>query len=247
MPRKKKRSFTIQRLIAITAIFLCLGFLVWYFYGRTDHSSIHIQPLPEGFLSHGIDVSHHQGEIDWDEFSERMDTTISFVYCKVTEGNTFVDGRWVFNQAELKRKKIRHGGYHFFSPDLSGKTQAQHFLKHYGSNQGNLPPVLDAEEEALTDEILISNMKEWLRIVEQKVGIRPIIYTSFSLYRDKMKGKFPNHQFWIASYNPDESRVQDPAIIHWQYSDRGSIPGISGTVDLNFSKLDYRPKLERAN
>ncbi|NVK64414.1 MAG: hypothetical protein HWE22_07485 [Flavobacteriales bacterium] len=245
MPRRKQASFTFKRLIVITTVFICLGFVIWYFFGRSSTSPVNIQPLPEGFLSHGIDISHHQGEIDWDEFTEKMDTTISFVYCKVTEGNSFTDHRWTNNQAALKRNKIKHGGYHFLSPDLSGKTQANYFLKHYDTSQGNLPPVLDAEVEALTDEILISNMKEWLHVVEQRLGIRPIIYTSYSLYRDKMKGKFPNHQFWIASYNPDESRVQDPAIIHWQYSDRGQIPGISGAVDLNFSKIDYRPKLEQ--
>ncbi len=247
MARKKKTSFTIRRLLVITLLFLSLGFVVWYFFGRSNHATVHIQPLPEGFLSHGIDISHHQGEIDWDEFSAKMDTTISFVYCKVTEGNSFTDSRWQRNRLELQRKKIKHGGYHFFSPDLSGKTQAAHFLKYYAFSKGDLPPVLDSEEEGLSDELLIASMKEWLVIVEQKIGVRPVIYTSYSLYRDKFKGKFPLHQFWIASYNPDESRVQDPAIIHWQYSDRGSVPGINCAVDLNFSKIDYRPKLERAN
>lgn len=247
MARRKKTSFTPQRLLVITALLLSLGFVVWYFFGRSDNSTIHIQPLPDGFFSHGIDISHHQGEIDWEVFSENMDTIISFVYCKVTEGNSFIDARWPSNRMELQRANIKHGGYHFFSPDLSGKTQAAHFLKHYAFSKGDLPPVLDSELEALTDEILISGMSEWLTIVEQKTGIRPVIYTSYSLYRDKFKGKFPQHQFWIASYNTDESRVQDPAIIHWQYSDRGSIPGINGAVDLNFSKIDYRPKLERAD
>ena len=64
-------------------------------------------------------------------------------------------------------------------------------------------------------------MKEWLKVVKEKSGIRPVIYTSYSMYRDKMKGKFPGYEFWIASYNPNESRVQDSEVIHWQYSDCG--------------------------
>ena len=86
-----------------------------------------------------------------------------------------------------------------------------------------------------------------LKAVEDESGIRPIIYTSYSMYRDKMRRKFDGYQFWIASYNPNESRVQDLEVIHWQYSDRGEVPGIKGLVDLNFSKQSFRPRIELAD
>lgn len=205
-----------------------------------------MQPLPEGFLSHGIDISHHQGEVDWELFFDEMDSTISFVYCKVTEGTHFVDDRWKENNAVLSQHRMKHGGYHFFTPDVSAKKQAAHFLKHYAPNNCGMPPVLDAEIEGKTQQSLIDGMHEWLRIVELETGVRPVIYTSYSLFRDRMKGKFPNHQFWIASYHSDDSRVQDSEVIHWQYSDRGEIPGINGYVDLNFSKQAFRPRIEMA-
>lgn len=220
---------------------------MWYFFIRpqSEHA-IKLQPLPVGFLSHGIDVSHHQGEIDWDEFMKKMDTTISFVYCKVTEGTDFVDSEWKRNHSFLAEHKMKHGGYHFFTPDVSARHQALHFLAHYSSQKHEMPPVLDAEVEGKSDHTLIEGMREWLKIVELKTGVRPVIYTSYSMYRDIMKGKFPEHEFWIASYNPDDSRVQDPEIIHWQYSDHGDVPGINGLVDLNFSKKSFRPKVELA-
>lgn len=248
MKRRKKTSFTIKRLLLLTTLFIGVGVCTWYFFIRPQsQGSIQLQPLPKGFLSHGIDVSHHQGEINWDIFFDKMDTTISFVYCKVTEGIHFTDPQWRRNHGILSKREMKHGGYHFFTPDISGQLQADHFLNQYAHSKSDLPPVLDAEVEASTDQNLIAGMREWLKVVEAETGIRPVIYTSYSMYRDKMKGKFPLHQFWIASYNPNEERVQDPAIIHWQYSDHGKVPGIKKLVDLNFSKQSYRPLIEQAN
>jgi len=248
MARRKKTSFTFQRLLIVSLFLIGTGFCVWYLFIRPNRQdSIQLQPLPEGFVSHGIDVSHHQGTIDWAVFLEEMDTTISFVYFKVTEGATFVDSQWKRNHSELLNSHVKYGGYHFFTPDLSAERQAYHFLNQYEPKEDELPPVLDAEVEASTPENLISGMKEWLRIVEDETGIRPIIYTSYSLYRDRMKGKLNGYQFWIASYNSDDSRVQDDAIIHWQYSDRGKVAGISELVDLNFSKQSFQERVDLAD
>ncbi len=247
MKRRKKTSFTIKRLIFLTSFFIGVGFCTWYFFIRPQsEQEIQLQPLPEGFLSHGIDVSHHQGKINWDAFFSSMDTTISFVYCKVTEGIHFIDPQWKRNHGILSNQEMKHGGYHFFTPNVSAQLQADHFINHYAHTVGELAPVLDAEVEASSDQSLIAGMREWLRLVESETGIRPVIYTSYSMYRDKMKGKFPGHKFWIASYNPNEQRVQDPEIIHWQYSDHGKVPGINALVDLNFSKQSFRPLIEQA-
>lgn len=248
MNRRKKTSFTFTRLIFLILFLIGSGFFAWYFFIRPySRESIQLQPLPEGFLSHGIDVSHHQGEIDWDMFFSSMDTTISFVYCKVTEGTHFIDPEWSRNHIILSKNNMKNGGYHFFTPDVSAQLQADHFLNQYTPVTNDLPPVLDAEVEASTDKSLISGMREWLKIVESETGIRPVIYTSYSMYRDKMKGKFPDYKFWIASYNSKKKRrVQNSEIIHWQYSDRGKVPGINGMVDLNFSKQSFKPLIELA-
>lgn len=243
--RRKKSKISLRHLLGILLFIVIVGGITYYFI-RPEPSSIELQPLPEGFYSHGIDVSHHQGEIDWDTFFEQMDTTISFVYYKVTEGSHFVDEHWQRNHRALENQGMKHGGYHFFTPDISASLQAYHFLKQFAIHEMDLPPVLDAETEASTDKRLIEGMKEWLTIVEARTRIRPMIYTSYSLYRDKMRGKFPGYSFWIASYNMDATRLEDPEIIHWQYSDRGKIPGIQELVDLNFSKTRFAEPIEFA-
>lgn len=218
----------------ITALLIAIGGIFAYLESRNT-SPTHIKPLPPGFNQHGIDVSHHQGKINWNAFLPKMDSTISFIYCKATEGTHFTDPQWKRNDEFLGNSRIRHGAYHFYLPNKDSKRQAERFVKTISVSKGSLPPVLDSETEAPTAQ-LVNGMKTWLTTVEQSIGIRPIIYTSYHLYSTKLKGKFPGYKFWIASYNPDQRRVTDPEVILWQYSDHGRMPGIVGDVDLNFGK-----------
>ena len=81
----------------ILGLFLCLG--IFYF--------------PElRYDIHGIDISHHQGKISWDE----IDTSyVKFVYIKATEGSDFQDSLFSFNRNEATRRGIPVGAYHFFT------------------------------------------------------------------------------------------------------------------------------------
>lgn len=195
--------------------------------------------MPEGFKSYGIDISHHQGEIDWDTFFLENDSTIRFIYCKVTEGESLADRQWQNNHARLSNEKIPHGGYHFFLPKVDPVIQAKNFLKHYKFKEASLPPALDVEIEGVSDASLIENMKVWLNYVEIATGKRPIIYTSYNFYSEKFKHHFDRYKFWVANYSNRAHRFVDERIIHWQFSESGEIPGIAGFVDLNYSKIDF--------
>ena len=196
-----------------------------------------MQALPDGFKSHGIDVSHYQGDIEWELLFDNH--PIDFVYCKVTEGNTLIDSKWKKNQSSLQSLQIKHGGYHFYIPDLSPIEQAKHFLANYSISQEDLPPVLDIETIGVSDEILVKDIKEWLRYVESETGRKPVIYAGYNMYRRLLKSEFETYKFWIANYADRPDRFLDPNIIHWQYNDHGKISGIDGAVDFNFSKIDF--------
>ncbi len=198
-----------------------------------------LPPLPEGFVSYGIDISHHQGEIDWDQLVQHSDSLLSFFYCKATEGIHHVDTRWKENRSSLVALGLNHGAYHFFLPNKAADLQAEHFLNHYVAQPTDLPPVLDAEIEGASDADLIKRMKIWLSKVELKTGRRPIIYTSHHFYRTKFRGAFEGYKFWIANYNKNVDGLDDPSILHWQFSDKGNVPGIKGNVDLNYSKTPF--------
>ena len=199
---------------------------------------MHIE-IPAGFNCYGIDVSHHQGEIDWDSFFASRDSTISFVYCKATEGLHHVDSKWRENCIELNNRNIKLGAYHFFLPDKNAVQQASHFLLNYNAKTNYLPPVIDVELETNSDSELIKNVIIWLDCVENKIKRRPIIYTSHHFYKTKFKGKLKGYKFWIANYNEAPSGLEDTNIILWQYTDKGRLAGIKGDVDLNYSKIMY--------
>lgn len=197
--------------------------------------------VPAGFESIGIDVSHHQGKIDWEELMETagFDTIIHFVYCKATEGSDHLDSRWTENRTKLNSMGILNGAYHFFSPKTPPRPQAVHFLTHWKKREIDLPPVLDVETEGFSDEDLIAKMKIWLEEVETTTGMRPIIYTSLNFYETKFQNEFKNYPFWIAAYSRKPACIHDERIIHWQFTESGSLPGINEAVDLNVSKIIF--------
>lgn len=209
--------------------------------GEKAVKSKFITNIPKGFATSGIDVSHHQGDIDWNLlFNQlRYDTLIRFVYCKATESLTHVDSRWQKNRAELNGLGIMNGAYHFFNGFTPPKEQAAHFLKYWKPREIDLPPVLDVETEGISDADLIAKMKIWLKEVENKTGYRPIIYTSLNFYETKFIHAFPGYYFWIAAYSRRPSCLKDEQILHWQYSETGVLPGIQEKVDLNVSKVSF--------
>lgn len=195
---------------------------------------------PSGFASIGLDVSHHQGKINWEEvFAEDSYVDIDFVYLKATEGKNHKDTQFDRNRRILKSKKVKHGAYHFFATKSYPWPQVENFFNHYTYKLGDLPPVLDVELEGYSDSDLIAKMKIWLDAVETKIGVRPIIYTSNHFYNTKFRGKFPRTKFWLASYSKEPKHLTDEAVIHWQWTESAKITGIRENVDLNVSKLIY--------
>lgn len=229
----------------ITLLFLLgLTYSIYYFYKVDTKENIKnelLASIPEGFTSFGIDISHHQGSIDWkDLFIDKdLDSVISFIYCKATEGIDHIDSEWENNRSALLGLGKPHGAYHFFSVKTDALKQARHFLDHWKKEMLDLPPVLDVETEAESDRILIKSMKIWLQEVEKKTGSRPIIYTSLHFYETKFKNEFKDYFFWIAAYSRKPECLEDKRILHWQYSDKGELPGIEEKVDFNVSKTVF--------
>lgn len=239
--RKKRKG--IIRIVAGTVLIAFVGLLGYAIYLQLITKQVTppegFRKLEKGFYSQGIDVSHYQNEIDWNAVMESSGEYISFVFCKATEGVSLVDAQWKTNNKALRKRKVPIGAYHYFKPELSAKLQAEHFLRHYKVKKDDLPPVLDVEEEGTDDEKLRYSITEWLNIVEEATGKRPIIYTNYYLFNLKFRLFFPEHFFWIANYSNKPERMEDNRILFWQYSDQGRVHGIEGPVDLNMSKVKF--------
>ncbi len=204
--------------------------------------------VPDGFTVHGIDVSHYSCEIDWADVKKMRDQNvgIDFAFIRATRGNDFVDYRFEQNWAEMRDSGIIRGAYHFFTFGDDAQQQAQFFLDKVKIISGDLPPVLDIEddltgnERRFTSEQIVQKISVWLKTVEKETGIIPIIYVNGSYYKKYIAGNFVGYPIWYASYSPDKAikNYNDVHWLFWQYSNEGRCNGISEKIDLNVFASD---------
>ena len=191
---------------------------------------------PKGYSIHGIDVSHHQDRIDWEKVAQTKvaGEPLEFVIIKATEGKTHIDTYFNENFYQAGVYGLIRGAYHYFKPNVSGDVQAEHFMRQVHLEEGDLPPVLDIEEIGnLTPKALQSEALEWLKTLEQRYGVPPIIYTGLKFKQSYLNNAaFERYPFGIAHYYGKELGYKGEWKF-WQHTDLGRVDGIKGAVDFN--------------
>ncbi len=195
---------------------------------------------PEKYQVHGIDISHHQKQINWDEVCKARlhGKPISFVFIKCTEGKTKLDKNYIRNYKEIHNHKLKFGAYHFFNPGKSPNEQAQNFIRNSNLQEGDLVPVLDVESKGrLSKQELINDVLQWLKIVGKHYNCIPILYTSFSFRNRHLNDERISHYpFWKAHYQ-NKQIVTGKNWTFCQYTHQGHVNGIkdgkNNYVDLN--------------
>ena len=193
---------------------------------------------PEGYEIHGIDISHHQGKIDWQELKDKgvIDKfPIRFVMIKATEGASQIDENFRENFYQAREHGFTRGAYHFYSVHSSAADQARFFISKVKLENGDLPPVLDVEHKPKkqSDEEFKASVLEGLDIVERHYGVKPIIYTYYKFKTRYLNDPiFDDYPYWIAHYYVDKVEYDGPWKF-WQHTDVGRLPGIKGDVDFN--------------
>lgn len=191
---------------------------------------------PNEYSIQGIDISHHQGEINWTKLQSATigDNPIRFIIIKATEGADFLDENFNDNFYNARENGFIRGAYHYFKPNTPALLQAKYFLKQVHLEPGDLPPVLDIEEKGnLTAAQLKKAALTWLHTVEKKYGVKPIIYTNYKFKLQYLSDKdFNDYPYWIAHYYVKELKYKGKWKF-WQHTDYGSLPGINGKVDFN--------------
>lgn len=191
--------------------------------------------LPVNYKVHGIDVSHHQGEIDWEavKATDKQEYPIRFVFMKATEGGDHKDRLFVDNFRQAREVGLVRGAYHFYNPNTDPIRQADFFISQVKLETGDLAPVLDIERKPRNKAQLQADLVKFLNRLEQHYGVKPIIYTSYKYrlhYLDTPE--FSSYPLWIAHYYVDALSYDGPWQF-WQHTDYGTVPGIEENVDLN--------------
>ena len=196
-------------------------------------------------IRQGVDVSHHNGTIDWKRAKKAANLEFAFLrlgyrgYGK--EGKLMVDNEF---QSSFKRARAAglDLGVYFFSQAINEKEaveEAKLVLRELNNSKLELPVVYDPEyirdDEARTDNVtkeqFTKNTLAFCKEIE-KAGYQPAIYSN--LYcEDNMfdLSQLEDYPIWYADY---KNEPQTPyRFTYWQYSESGDVPGIPGKVDLN--------------
>jgi lysozyme len=219
MIRRPRIALVLAALVAVAAWFWWRVGLLWWV--RRD------RPV-------GVDVSHHQGAIDWPRVRA---AGVAFAIVKATEGGDFIDPRFAENWRDAGRAGLLRGAYHFFTFCRPGRDQAANFVAVVPVDPDALPPVIDLEmggncAARPTPDRLRAELDDFLRVIEPHYGRQAILYMTDELharYGVAAEGRplFLRELF----FEPRWPRGRP--WLFWQFHDLGRIDGVEGPVDLD--------------
>lgn len=236
-------------------VILLIALVVFYILVQICDDRIITKKAQEIGTTFGIDVSQHQGVINWDIVSSQKKLPIQFVIVRATMGDDRKDSLFQKNFSEAKMRGFIVGSYHYYDPREEPIAQANNYITSIDTNlkAGDFIPILDIERisDSLPTDSLITNVKKWLDTVESRYKVKPVIYTSLHFYK-KYLYNFSEYPRWIASYS--QKRRSDSLIVNsaiHQFTENVRAPGVKGFVDGNDilnhrinDLLIQKPKLE---
>ena len=184
----------------------------------------------------GIDVSYYDGTIDWNAVKA---SGVVYAFIRVSDGTGFHDPQFATYWAASRAAGVLHGAYQYFEPSQDPTAQADLLLTTMGTKQpDDLPPVIDVETTGgLSSSGVAAAVQTWVTHVTQAIGRPPIIYTGGPFWESSVgDANMSTSPLWHAQYTSAAcpniaSAWSDWAF--WQYTDTGSVGGISGQVDVN--------------
>lgn len=200
----------------------------------------------------GIDVSEHNGKIDWKEAKKH----ISFAIIRAGYGGGNLDKEAIKNIMGCRDNEIPYGLYWFsYALNETGSKYEANCLCDVADKYAPvLPLAFDYEYES--DNYFFkktgkaqSNLKRksiaktFLDTVDNR-GYSPILYTNIDYLTkgfSELQHLFP---IWLAQWREEQPTIK---FEFWQKSNKGKIPGINGDVDINVTEKDYVPKNAQAN
>ena len=230
-----------------TAVIVLYVFLFYHFFvgptGFRWRALYGDAEYPEGYEIHGIDISHYQGKIDWEQLKNAMikGCPVRFVIIKSTVGSSRLDENFRENFNQARDFGFIRGVYHFWSNKSTAREQAYYFLDQVHLTDGDLPPVLDIEHKPADKSVedFQRDVLTWLHIVEDKYHVKPIIYTYYKFKEQYLSAPvFEDYPYWIAHYYVDKVQYKGKWKF-WQHTDVGKLPGIKGYVDFNIYNGSY--------
>ncbi|OPJ60225.1 GH25 family lysozyme [Clostridium oryzae] len=192
----------------------------------------------------GIDVSKWQGTIKW---SSVKSAGIKFAMIRSSYGSSSVDPMFSTNYAGAKANGIAVGAYHYSYANTVSKatTEVNSFIKQLKGKQFEYPVCVDMEDPSLSSlsKTTLTNIVLVYLNKLSEAGYYPMIYANKTWFTSKLDdSKLKSYDHWLAQWA--SSITYTGAVGIWQYSDAGSVSGISGKVDMDIAYVDYATKIK---
>ena len=201
--------------------------------------------LPDGATAQGIDVSEHQGRIDWNAVKA---SGIDFAILRVGFGAPSWGGRvdYQFNRniSECERLGIPYGVYiySYAFDNQQAADEASMVIDCLSGHNPRLPVYYDLEDKTIIADGRQSGIASRAQIFCNKIssaGYKPGIYANLNWFNNILTDpvfKSGSWDHWIAQYNSQCHYTGSYSF--WQYTSRGKVSGISGNVDMNYAYVD---------
>ncbi len=190
-----------------------------------------IGPQADAYAIRGIDVSAHNGDID---FAAVAADGIGFVMIKATEGTDWQDRALTRNYFRAREAGLKVGLYHFFRFDSPGDLQALNFADAASLRPVDMPLVIDLEEfgnpRFTPTRQVLARLDTCLSHLRRR-GYDVMLYTNKRGYSRFVEGRYDTIPLWLCSL--EDGSPDARTWTFWQHSHRGRVAGIRGNVDLN--------------
>lgn len=182
----------------------------------------------------GIDISSWQFKAGPVDFARVYAAGKRFVYFKGTQGVSYALPNFFTKVTVAQSENLKCGGYHWFTPGISGAEQALWFLENTDMDL-ELKPALDVEQRGIVSVAeYVKEINDWISLVSADTGKRCRIYTSPSFWKN-LGSPQVDADLWIAAWRYHDAPLVPPFAKPelWQYNDQGHVDGISGDVDVD--------------
>ncbi len=201
--------------------------------------------LPDGATAQGIDVSEHQGRIDWNAVKA---SGIDFAILRVGFGAPSWGGRvdYQFNRniSECERLGIPYGVYiySYAFDNQQAADEASMVINCLSGHNPRLPVYYDLEDNSIIANGRQTGIASRAQVFCNRIsaaGYEPGIYANLNWFNNILTDsvfKSSSWDHWIAQYNSQCDYTGNYSF--WQYKSNGKVPGINGNVDMNYAYVD---------
>ena len=193
------------------------------------------------FNLNGIDVSKHQGKIDWEAVKASGQVDFAIIRCGYGQDRTSQDGEWFeYNVSECESLGIPYGVYLYsYAVDLNcANSEADHVLRLIKGKNPTYGIWYDLEEEVdefgtpIPNEMLVDIAITFCEKMKANGYDYVGIYANLNWFQNKLNdARLDQYPKWVAQWNDECTYEKDYDM--WQYTSSGQVPGIDGRVDMN--------------